>query len=408
MGIRPRVETRGERERSVVERWVSSGLSAAACGIYLNRIRRFRAHCQSLGLDEEAELTRDGLARFLVAYVGPRKGGPMGMSSRNSFGCAVRAWAYALRTLGVQVPVWRSVAPPAPLSPLLTAFCKYRRDQRGVVAATIDAEVEIAKDFLSLLRSRGRSAAATSATDIDAFVASLSARFSKKTVACSCSKLRAFLRFLRASGTLRRDLASMVESPRTRFADRPVRTLPWADVRRMFSKIERDERIGKRDFAMLLMMATYGFGAAEILSLRLQDVDWAASTIRVRRPKTSVAIELPLLAPVGRALAAYLRHGRPPRIAAREIFVQHGMPHRPLTGVAICNRIREYAGRAGIKAEVLGAHLLRHCHATRQIDGGANPKIVRDILGHRRPSFTSVYVRVALRRLRAAALPVPK
>jgi site-specific recombinase XerD len=93
---------------------------------------------------------------------------------------------------------------------LLTKYCKYRRDHRGVVATTIDADVEIAKAFLSLLRVRGRSAAATSVADIDAFVASLSARFSKKTVACSCSKLRAFLRFLRASGTVRRDLAAMV------------------------------------------------------------------------------------------------------------------------------------------------------------------------------------------------------
>ena len=402
------MDTHGERERGVVDRWLGSGLGAAACGIYLNRVRLFRAHCQSLGLDEEAELTRDGVARFCDAYVGPRKGGPIGASTRHSFECSVRAWAYALRALGVEVPAWSPPRASAELSPLLAAYCKYRRDHRGVAASSIDGEVEIAKEFLSLLRARGRSAAGARVADIDVFVASLSARFSKKTVACSCSKLRAFLRFLRASGTLRRDLAAMVESPRIRFADRPVRTLPWADVRRMFSKIGRHGRIGKRDFAMLLLMATYGFGAAEVLGLRLQDVDWAAGTIRVRRPKTGVAIELPLLSPVGRALAIYLRSGRPPGIAAREIFVQHGMPHRPLTSGAIRHRIREYARRAGIEADVLGAHLLRHCHATRQIDGGTNPKIVSDILGHRRPSSTSVYVRVALRRLRAAALPVPK
>lgn len=404
MGIRGR----DEHERQVLKRWVSSGLGAAARGAYLLRVRQFREHCQRRGLDELAQLTRDGFRRFAEAYVGPRTGRSIGGSSRNGVRNAVRAWAFALGSLGVAVPTWSQPSLPAALSPLLTAYCKYRREHRGVAATTIDTDVEIAKDFLALLRARGRSASRTSVADIDAFVASLSARFSKKTVACSCSKLRAFLRFLRASGTLRRDMAAMVEPPRIRFADRPVRTLPWGDVRRMFSKIERDRRIGKRDFAMLLMMATYGFGAAEVLSLRLEDVDWAANTIRVRRPKTGVAIELPLLSPVGRALATYLRSGRPPRIAAREIFVQHGMPHRPLTSGAIAHRVREYAGRAGIEAEVLGAHLLRHCHATRQIDGGANPKIVSDILGHRRPSSTSVYVRVALRRLRAAALPVPR
>lgn len=404
MGIRGR----DERERQVLKQWVCSGLGAAACNVYLLRVRQFREHCRRRDLDEESQLTRDGFTRFAEAYVGPRTGRAIGVSSRNSVRNAVRAWAYALRALGVEVPAWSPPRAPAALSPLLTAYAKYRRDHRGVAASTIQREVETAKVFLALLRAKGKSAAAASVADIDAFVIDLSARTSKRTVADACSRLRAFLRFLRASGKLRRDLAAMVESPRIRFVDRPVRTLPWADVRRMFSKIGRDGPIGKRDFAMLLLMATYGLGAAEVLGLRLPDIDWVAGSIRVRRPKTGVAIELPLLSPVGRALATYLRSGRPPGIAAREIFVQHGMPHRPLTSGAIRHRIREYAGRAGIEAETLGAHLLRHCHATRQIDGGTNPKIVSDILGHRRPSSTSVYVRVALRRLRAAALPVPK
>lgn len=403
MGIRGR----DEHERQVLKRWVSSGLSPAACEVYLRRVRQFLEHCQKRSLDVESQLTRDGFARFADAFVGPRTRAPLCASSRNTFRNAVRAWAYALRSLGATVPPWNSPRLPGALSPLLTKYCAYRRDHGGVTPATIQKDVKIAKVFLALLRAKGKSVSAASVADIDAFVVGLSARSSKKTVADACGRLRGFLRFLRASGTLRRDLSAMVESPRIRFADRPVRTLPWADVRRMFSTIERDGRIGKRDFAMLLLMATYGFGAAEVLSLRLQDVDWSSSTIRVRRPKTGVTIELPLLSPVGRALATYLRSGRPPRIAAREIFVQHGMPHQPLTSAAISHRIREYAGRAGIEAEVLGAHLLRHCHATRQIDGGTNPKVVSDILGHRRPSSTSVYVRVALRRLRAAALPVP-
>lgn len=404
MGIRGR----DEREKQVLQRWVSSGLGAAACTVYLLRVRQFREHCQRGDLDEVSQLTRDGFTRFADAFVGPRTQGPISATSRNCCRNAVRAWAFALRSLGVAVPPWEPPRLPDALPPLLTEYRAYRRDHRGVTAATIRAEIETAREFLAHLRSKGKSMAATSVADIDAFVAGLAAHFSRRTVAGACSRLRAVLRFLHVSGRLPRDLAVLVESPRTRFADRPVRTLLWADVRRIFREIGRDRRIGKRDFAMLLMMATYGFGAAEILSLRLQDVDWDAGTIRVRRPKTGVAIELPLLAPVARALASYLRSGRAPRIAAREIFVSNGMPHLPLTSGCIRHRIREYAGRAGIEADVLGAHILRHCHATRQIDGGANPKIVSDILGHQRPSSTSVYVRVAIQRLRAVALPVPK
>jgi site-specific recombinase XerD len=85
-----------------------------------------------------------------------------------------------------------------------------------------------------------------------------------------------------------------------------------------------------------------------------------------------------------------------------------GLPHRSLTSSALRHRARTYAARAGIIADTLGTHVFRHSHATRQIDAAAPARIVGDILGHRRPSSTSVYVRVAFQRLRAVALPVPR
>lgn len=166
--------------------------------------------------------------------------------------------------------------------------------------------------------------------------------------------------------------------------------------------------MSRRDFAVLLLMATYGLGSAEVVSLRLEDVDWAAGILHVRRPKTGACIALPLLPAVGEAIAWYLRKVRPPQLEIRSLFVTSSMPHRPLSGSAIRHLMRHRARDAGVTAPVLGGHLLRHSHATRQIDSGANPKIVGDILGHLRPASTSVYVRVALRRLRGVGLPVPR
>jgi integrase len=159
---------------------------------------------------------------------------------------------------------------------------------------------------------------------------------------------------------------------------------------------------------MLLMLATYGLGAGEVLSLRLEDVDWSSGTLHVRRPKTGVAVELPLLAPTAKALASYLRTERPSQAEARRIFLSRRMPYEPLSSGAMRHRIRLYAWQAGVTAATIGAHAFRHSHASRQIDAGANVKVVSDILGHRRPSSTSVYVRVALRRLRTVSLPVPR
>jgi len=244
--------------------------------------------------------------------------------------------------------------------------------------------------------------------DIDRFVSYLSARISKRTLADRCSSLRAFLRFLRITKRLRHDLAACVVSPRFQWAERPPRALPWADVRRILGAVRQKEPLGKRDFALLLMMATYGLGAAEVLGLDLEAVDWKSEILRVRRPKTKAEIELPLLPPVAKALAAYLQTERPSHVQSRRIFLNPKTPYAPLTSGGIRHRIRHYACQAGIDVPVLGAHVLRHSHATRQIDVGANPKVVSDILGHCRPSSTSVYVRVALRRLREVALPVPR
>lgn len=191
--------------------------------------------------------------------------------------------------------------------------------------------------------------------------------------------------------------------------DRPPRALPWKDVTRLLKAIDVRRPLGRRDFAMLLTMATYGMGAGEVLSLRLNDIDWEARSIRVRRPKTGTDIALPLLDPVARALADYVQRGRPVHAATREIFVSHRMPHRRLSGAAaIRHRLVEHAAAAGLKPAFIGSHVLRHSHACRQIEKGAPPKVVSDILGHRRPSSTSAYVRVATEGLRRMALPVPK
>jgi len=277
-----------------------------------------------------------------------------------------------------------------------------------VAEGTLQRDLETAKGFLGLLRSQGKTAGRATLADVDRFILHLSERVSRRTVADRGSSLRSFLRYLRMTGKLSRDLSAGVMTPRIRPAERPPRALPWTDVRRILQSIPQSQPPGRRDFAMLLLMATYGLGAAEVLGLCLENVDWRAKVLRVRRPKTGVGIDLPLLPPVARSLATYLHRERPRGDDERRIFLRTAMPYEPLTSGAVRHRIRYYAQQVGITAKVIGAHAFRHSHASRQIDAGANLKVVSDILGHRRASSTSVYVRVALRRLRTVALPVPR
>lgn len=388
--------------------WRSGDISPGSARTYLDWVRRFYAYCERLGLDEVAELTLEGAWRFARSYVGPRTKGPVCASSCLIARNALHAWAYAIRALGAALPEWNPKRALAPMSPLLKEYCEFRRLHRGVAEGTLRRDSDDVRVFLSLLRKSRKSVNRMTVSDLDAFVRQQAEHMSKRTVARSCTSLRSFLRFLRSTGRLRRDLAACVLAPRVRMTERPPRALPWKDVKRIVGSISTAQSPGKRDFTMLLMMALYGMGAAEVLALQLEDVNWQSGIISVRRPKTGAQMELPLLPPIARALAAYLKSERPSCAHARRVFVSTMIPYNPLTSGAIRHRIREYARKAGVSAKVIGAHAFRHTHASRQVDAGANLKVVSDILGHRRPSSTSVYVRVALRRLRGVTLPVPK
>jgi site-specific recombinase XerD len=397
---------RDAREKAVIATWRASGLRVGTIAAYLGWIRRWRSHWLARGIDELRYLTLAGAIEFASTIIGRRHRHHLTAMCRASVRNGLHAWSCALQTLGVAVPCWRPSLPKRRLPPLLDEYAEYRRAHRGVAVGTMRRDVDIAVEFLAFLRSRERTIAAARIVDIDAFVDGMLDRLSRATVADQCSSLRGFLRFLRATGRVRHDLATAVVGPRVHVSARPPRALPWDDVRRILHAISRRDRREIRDYAILLLLASYGMGAAEVARLRLDDIDWTSKLLHVRRPKTGVPTELPLLPAVARALASYLRRGRPRCAAACAVFLTFSMPHRPITSAAVCHRVCKYARRVGIA--VVGGHVFRHSHATRQIDLGADPKVVGDILGHRRPSSTSAYVRVALRRLRAIALPVPR
>jgi integrase len=205
------------------------------------------------------------------------------------------------------------------------------------------------------------------------------------------------------------NLAPAVMAPIVRRGERPLRALPWEDVRRILRAVDRSAPGGYRDYTVLLLMSVYGLGAGEVIRLRLDDIDWHAAKLRISRPKTGAEFWLPLLPAVARALVVYLRHGRPMHVATRYLFLTLKAPHRRLGESSNVRHILvKHAQAAGVSAPYLGSHVLRHTHACRELEQGVPPKIIGDILGHRRPESTSAYLRVATERLREMALLVPK
>ena len=391
----------------MVQYWRANRLKPSTIAVYVRWVRCFHEAHGRHADDGTALLQRAAVVAFARSYAHARG---IGVRGAQEAGCgALHAWSMALAALGVVVPRW---APgreaPAPVDPLCRAFAEYQRQHRGLIQRSILKQVRHALAWRAFLHRRRRRLADAELRHVDAFVAACAQRYARTTVADIGSSLRAFLRFLHATERQRDDLASSVVAPLVRRGARPPRALPWADVRRLLGGVDQSTCVGRRDFALLLVMATYGMGAGEVTALTLDDIDWRPGTLRVRRPKTGASIVVPLLPAVARALVRYLRHGRPRVTRAREVFVRTRAPYGALTSSsAVRHIVVTHAQAAGISAPYLGSHVLRYSHATQQINEGAPVKVVADILGHRRPESTSVYARVALDRLREMALAVP-
>jgi integrase/recombinase XerD len=390
----------------IVEFWKRNGLKQSSTVVYQQWVRRFLLDCARRKLSPLNHLTASEVRGFAKRYAG-RKGINSSEAQRMA-GMSLHAWSVALTGLGIQPSQWSEPGSPHQhMPPLLTEYVSFRRVHANAADSTLKREISEITAWLEFLRSRQRSLRAVRLTDVDAYMLKLRRRFAVATVARSLSTLRLFLRFLQNTGRLRHDLASSVQGPPRRRVE-PPRALPWSEVQRVLRAVDQSTRTGLRDYTMLLMMSLYGLGSAEVVGLRLEDVHWQAGTLSVHRPKTGVDVELPLLPAAARALAAYLRRVRPPDAPSRAVFIRHQMPHVAFSSSAIRFAIRKYAVKARIQTRPLGGHILRHSHASRQVDQQAPPRVLSSILGHRDPESTSAYTRVAIERLRGMALPVPR
>lgn len=383
-------------------------LKRSSIQVYRYHVHRFISYCRDRNLPQKTQLTLAGVTGFSQWYAHSHKlGFKQVFDAAHS---ALSTWAAARKTLGETLPPWTIAPDPLSLlTPLLREFAEHLRDHRGNPPGTLHKKTEHIRKFLAFLRTRRRCPHQARLIDIDAFLIECRERYARATAADIGCSIRSFMRFMLASGQMKADLASSVVGPIVRPAERPHRTLPWEDVRRILRAVEQSTRGGRRDYALLLMMSTYGLGAGEIIRLMLDDVDWQAATIRVHRPKTGAEFLLPLLPAVARALASYLRHGRPIHAQTRNLFITLCAPHKALAcSVTIRHILHTHAKRAGVSAPFLGTHVLRHTHACRQLELGTRTKLIGDILGHRDPESTSAYLRVSTEGLRKLALPVPR
>ena len=312
-----------------------------------------------------------------------------------------------LRHEGV-VPEEMIAAPhPSSVDHCVHAYEVYLREGRALATATIVNYVPFVRNFLKHRFSTGPvKLSCLSAADVVSFVRHQAPRLHRKRAKLMTTALRSFLSYARFCGGVDVDLAAAVPVvPNWSMTSIPRAIAPH-QVRRLLASIDRRTATGCRDYAIVLLLARLGLRSGEVASLRLDDIDWKAGQLSVRG-KSGHRNKLPLPADVGRAIAAYLKSGRPPS-TSRCVFLRARAPACAFQGgCAIGSIVRHHLQRSDVDAPTFGAHQFRHGLATEMLRGGASLGEIGDILGHRHLQTTMIYTKVDIRALRKLAPPWP-
>jgi site-specific recombinase XerD len=312
-----------------------------------------------------------------------------------------------LRGEGV-IPAEKVSAPrPTPLERCVQAYEQHLRETCALAKATILNYVPFIRSFLKgRFRDGPVVLSSLCARDVVRFVQRQAPRLHRKRAKLMTSALRSFLKYARYRGEVTLDLAAAVPVVANWSMSSIPRAISTEQVHQLLASIDRKTATGRRDYAILLLLARLGLRSSEVAFLEPDDIDWNTGKLNVRG-KSGRLNEFPLPREVGQAIAAYLRDGRPPS-TSRRVFLRAKAPVRGFRGASgVGSIVRHSLQRAGIKAPTYGAHQFRHGLATELLRQGASLGEIGDVLGHRHPQTTKIYTKVDLAALRTLALPWP-
>jgi site-specific recombinase XerD len=338
------------------------------------------------------------------------------LAHRRRLGRAARSHRTTLRILlcvlrdsGIARPIDAVDAETSvsPIGRIERAFTRHLDEERGLLVSTCNAYVSVIRQLLSRRFHSGPvNLGHLRADDVTRFVVH-QARKSPRCMKVIVSALRVFLRWLHQRGDTNTNLAGCVPAVADwRLATVP-KSLPSEQVKSLLQHCDRTTVLGRRDYAILLLLARLGLRAGEVVAMELDDLDWESGLLVVRG-KGRRQDRLPLSRDVGAAIAAYLRYGRP-QCPTRRVFVRARAPRRGFVGpVAISDIVKRRLKRAGLEPPRKGAHTMRHALACTMLRRGASLAEIGQVLRHRSPDTTAIYAKVDIAALRALAPAWPQ
>lgn len=292
--------------------------------------------------------------------------------------------------------------------PLLDGYLVWLREHQHSADGTLELRRRSVRLFLISLGQEARpgSLSDLSAERLESFFLGYARERGHSARRSMQAALRTFLRFCFHKGYIRHRLDHAIPTLRTYKLARVPRGLSEAQAHAVLESVDRSTKVGRRDYAILMLLHTYGVRGGQIRALQLNDIQWAQDRILFKATKGGKDSLLPLTEGVGKSLLDYLRKARPPS-SFPEVFLTCRAPCRPMAAGALSATVSTHICAAGIDVPRKGTHVFRHALATRMVAEGYPFKAVADVLGHRSLSTTFIYTKVDFNALSQVALEWP-
>ena len=349
--------------------------------------------------------TRDVKASFKAYCLQCQKTGAREKHIRR-VGYSVNRFLHYLRDSGLMGPLSRQEI----YHPLLDSYLKWMRDYQHASDGTLEVRSHSIAQFLEWLGTEATLDGLPRLTSerIEDFSLSYAQGMGRSARHSMQSALRSFFRFCLHQGYSQQPLERAVPTLRTYKLATVPRGVSDSEAQQVLRSINRSSHVGRRDYAIVQLLYTYGVRGGQVRALCLEDIDWAKNQILFKASKHGKDSRLPLTAQVGESLLDYLQNSRPP-CPYPHVFLTCRAPYHPLPHSSSLSSIVERCIRAaGIELPSKGAHVFRHCFATRMLHKGHSLKAVADVLGHRHLGTTFIYTKVDFNTLKQVALEWPQ
>jgi integrase len=295
---------------------------------------------------------------------------------------------------------------PAAFREATDKFLAYRRFE-GIIERSMSVISLYLERFFSYLSSQGiRAIPEINIHHIHGFLRFLIG-FSSPTKDHTMRTVRQFMGYCFKNGYHPNDLSKDVPYVHYEKRSRIPSAYSYDDVMKLLALVDRANPIGKRDYAVLLLLTRLGIRCGDICRLKFENIDWERNIISFTQHKTGKPIVLPLFEDVGLAIIDYLKFGRP-GCDDPIIFIRHRAPIAPFMSKSLYQMVSGYIGKAGLRTQgkKRGPHALRHSLASRLLEENIPLPVISEILGHANTNTTAAYLSINIDKLRICALEV--